>query len=190
MSIQGGWTDDRVDRLTAMWTEGRTASEIKDALGYTSRSAVLGKVRRLGLPFRDKEETAANMYRMRFPGSKGGAAALAKAKAAKPKVEKPRRVIHAPATVSRVRMAPQPPSTPGKLLDVTAAKPWTQRAFGECAYPVSGEGAETFSCCLPAPAGATYCAGHWKVMVAKPATPGQIRAAAAARAARAAKRAA
>lgn len=44
------WTPDRVERLKALWLEGRSADEIARALnGGLSRSAVLGKVHRLGL---------------------------------------------------------------------------------------------------------------------------------------------
>lgn len=44
------WTTDRVERLRALWAEGRTAEQIARELDHgISRSAVLGKVYRLGL---------------------------------------------------------------------------------------------------------------------------------------------
>jgi GcrA cell cycle regulator len=43
------WTIARLARAQSMWKDGRTASEIAAALGGVSRSAVLGKLRRLGL---------------------------------------------------------------------------------------------------------------------------------------------
>ena len=44
------WTDDRIKRLRTLWLEGRTADVISQELGCgISRSAVLGKVYRLGL---------------------------------------------------------------------------------------------------------------------------------------------
>ncbi|WP_421729123.1 GcrA family cell cycle regulator [Brevundimonas sp.] len=44
------WTDDRIGRLKTLWLEGRTADFISRDLGCgISRSAVLGKVYRLGL---------------------------------------------------------------------------------------------------------------------------------------------
>src|SRR5215211_7491925 len=46
------WTDERIDRLKAMWTEGATASQIADELGGVSRNAVIGKAHRLGLEAR------------------------------------------------------------------------------------------------------------------------------------------
>ncbi len=45
----GGWTDDRVSRLIALWKEGKSASEIARELGGVSRNAVIGKAARLGL---------------------------------------------------------------------------------------------------------------------------------------------
>jgi GcrA cell cycle regulator len=46
------WTDERIDRLKALWTQGMTASQIADELGGVSRNAVIGKAHRLGLQAR------------------------------------------------------------------------------------------------------------------------------------------
>ena len=46
------WTDERIDRLKAMWAEGSTASQIAEELGGVSRNAVIGKAHRLGLESR------------------------------------------------------------------------------------------------------------------------------------------
>ena len=46
------WTDERIERLKKMWTEGATASQIADELGGVSRNAVIGKAHRLGLESR------------------------------------------------------------------------------------------------------------------------------------------
>jgi GcrA cell cycle regulator len=61
------WTDERIERLKAMWTKGSTASQIADELGGVSRNAVIGKAHRLGLesrpspvkPGEEKEKRAA-----------------------------------------------------------------------------------------------------------------------------------
>ena len=58
------WTEERIERLKSMWTEGATASEIADKLGGVSRNAVIGKAHRLGLearpsPVKPGEEHAA-----------------------------------------------------------------------------------------------------------------------------------
>src|SRR6476660_1320546 len=44
-----GWTDERVEQLKALWSEGLSASQIARALGGVTRNAVIGKVHRLGL---------------------------------------------------------------------------------------------------------------------------------------------
>ena len=46
------WTEERIDRLKAMWAEGSTASQIAEDLGGVSRNAVIGKAHRLGLESR------------------------------------------------------------------------------------------------------------------------------------------
>src|SRR3954463_14320210 len=46
------WTDERIDRLKSLWTQGMTASQIADELGGVSRNAVIGKAHRLGLQSR------------------------------------------------------------------------------------------------------------------------------------------
>jgi GcrA cell cycle regulator len=46
------WTEERIERLKAMWTKGATASQIADELGGVSRNAVIGKAHRLGLEAR------------------------------------------------------------------------------------------------------------------------------------------
>src|SRR5262245_34601223 len=46
------WTDERIDRLKKLWSQGVTASQIADELGGVSRNAVIGKAHRLGLQSR------------------------------------------------------------------------------------------------------------------------------------------
>jgi len=46
------WTDERIERLKELWSQGVTASQIADELGGVSRNAVIGKAHRLGLQSR------------------------------------------------------------------------------------------------------------------------------------------
>ncbi len=48
------WTDERVSRLTKLWQDGLSASQIAADLGGVTRNAVIGKVHRLGMSNRDK----------------------------------------------------------------------------------------------------------------------------------------
>lgn len=43
------WTEDRVELLKKLWTEGLSASQIARQMGGVTRNAVIGKVHRLGL---------------------------------------------------------------------------------------------------------------------------------------------
>ena len=43
------WTDERVEILKKLWSEGLSASQIAGRLGGITRNAVIGKVHRLGL---------------------------------------------------------------------------------------------------------------------------------------------
>jgi len=49
-----GWTDERVNLLIKLWTEGLSASQIAGQLGGVTRNAVIGKVHRLKLEGRTK----------------------------------------------------------------------------------------------------------------------------------------
>ncbi|WP_134725279.1 GcrA family cell cycle regulator [Paracoccus luteus] len=53
------WTDERVETLKRMWSEGQSASQIAKELGGVTRNAVIGKVHRLGLSNRAEGEEAA-----------------------------------------------------------------------------------------------------------------------------------
>jgi GcrA cell cycle regulator len=43
------WTDERVELLKKLWSEGLSASQIASRIGSVTRNAVIGKVHRLGL---------------------------------------------------------------------------------------------------------------------------------------------
>jgi GcrA cell cycle regulator len=55
-----GWTDERVELLARLWSEGLSASQIAAQLGDVTRNAVIGKVHRLGLSGRAKPNGAAS----------------------------------------------------------------------------------------------------------------------------------
>ena len=50
------WTEERVEQLKKLWTEGLSASQIAKRLGDVTRNAVIGKVHRLGLEPRAKPQ--------------------------------------------------------------------------------------------------------------------------------------
>ena len=83
------WTEERIERLKAMWTEGSTASQIADELGGVSRNAVIGKAHRLGLearpsPVKPGEEKEASKKPAKAAAPKPSRAARAESSAASP----------------------------------------------------------------------------------------------------------
>ena len=48
------WTTDRVEKMKSMWQDGKSAAQIAMAVGHHSRSAILGKIHRMGLSTRFK----------------------------------------------------------------------------------------------------------------------------------------
>lgn len=74
------WTDERVARLSKLWADGLSASQIAADLGGVTRNAVIGKVHRLGLSGRVKPAaktgaaSASSTARKARPASGGGGA--------------------------------------------------------------------------------------------------------------------
>ncbi len=58
------WTDERVELLKKLWSDGLSASQIAGKMGGVTRNAVIGKVHRLGLSGR---ATPAKPLRGRTP---------------------------------------------------------------------------------------------------------------------------
>lgn len=153
------WTPERIAILTKMWADGSSASEIARSFGGVTRSAVIGKVHRLKLPKRPADVARMNIKRSRPPGPPRP-----------PKVPKaPRLKIHVhPGNI--VRSLESRTRDPGLKPEPSAprtfpfARPWEERAYGQCAFPI-GERGEIRSCCAPvANEGDTYCKACRDVM--------------------------
>ena len=69
------WTDERVELLRKLWSEGLSASQIAAKLGGVSRNAVIGKVHRLKLSGRAKStKGGAPKAKRSAPPRRGGIA--------------------------------------------------------------------------------------------------------------------
>jgi GcrA cell cycle regulator len=63
MTEAGTWTEDRVELLKKLWSDGLSASQIAGELGNVTRNAVIGKVHRLGLSGRAKNPASPGVAR-------------------------------------------------------------------------------------------------------------------------------
>ena len=139
------WNKDRISRLKALWLEGRTADFIARHLDAgISRSAVLGKLHRLGLARgRAGSDQPA-------PAAQPARTARAAATAPRPAPRPARRAAAATAA-----HAEPPPPAP-------ACGTRTVRSVGraECRWPFGDPGSPAFRLCgRPVTRGA-FCAAH------------------------------
>lgn len=149
------WTDARIAQLTRLWTEGVSAAGIAETLGDVSRSAVLGKLYRLDLLGSRKPASAPRRYEGP-PMARVGRGMGLGLRPAPPVRQQPAEPKAAP---------PEPPRSPWREtafapLPGTTPQPWLSRAFGECAFPVGGEGGALVSCCAPVKPRSAYCPAH------------------------------
>ena len=168
------WTDERVEALRAMWSEGKSASQIAKELGGVTRNAVIGKVHRLGLSNRvggpDREEEGGHRPRRRGAGARArargaGAAARGEARPAGKEVVAPVR----PKPAGQV-VPPQPAASEisaealANLAEVAkkarrlSLMQLTERT---CKWPVGDPATDDFWFCgLPTVPGKPYCDTH------------------------------
>ena len=67
------WTEEKVAKLKELWSKGHTASQIAEALGDTTRNAVIGKAHRLNLearaPSKNSSQSSTTVNRSARRGS-------------------------------------------------------------------------------------------------------------------------
>lgn len=148
-----GWSQERIDVLTKLWGEGVSAGAIARCLGGVTRSAVLGKVHRLGLtPRATVSRTRASMRQTggRNPHwRRQTKAAIAKA------APKPRRK---PTFSAEPLPNPQAPLGPTKTL--------IELGHNDCRFPF-GDGPFSF-CGCPQEPGLPYCEAHARLCYEAP----------------------
>jgi hypothetical protein len=174
------------DQVVLLWKEGLSATEIAAKHPPLTRNAVIGKISRLGLqraatgrniggrPSPWTPDAVATLIRLvdaQYTSRQIGivlgvshAAVRKRMKRMGLQSKSPYAEQNAPRAKRKATwMVPRPHgprAEPMQIVEDTppppGAKPWTERAFGECARPVSGFGADTYSCAQPT-GGATYC---------------------------------
>lgn len=144
------WTEARIERLKTLWREGRTAEQIAAELqnGIT-RSAVLGKVHRMGL-----SEGRPERPRTRKAGA-GRPSRSAAFPSADPGLERP------PETPEVRELRAHAPARPSKGPDIVSVR------SGQCRWPYGDPGKDLILCGRPVVRGA-FCAGHAAVAYRTP----------------------
>ena len=147
------WTDERVELLKKLWSDGLSASQIATELGGITRNAVIGKVHRLGLSGRAKAPSSAaprprkarpptHVMRMTRPAMRGNTA-LARHAYAVYELE--------PEPLENI----VPIGQRCTLLDLSDAK---------CRWPIGDPGTSDFFFCGGKPVGELpYCAYHARI---------------------------
>lgn len=155
------WTNERVELLKQMWTEGLSASNIAGRLGDgITRNAVIGKVHRLGLSGRATPARTASPRprRPRQPSHPGRVSTMptAGANALKPQAYERR----AP------RPEPEPVPEPLHLVNLPKSERLSLLMLNEntCRWPIGEPGTEDFFFCGMAPhASQPYCEYHTRM---------------------------
>ncbi|WP_290541517.1 GcrA family cell cycle regulator [Aestuariivirga sp.] len=157
------WTDERVELLKKLWTEGLSASQIAGRLGNgVTRNAVIGKVHRLNLSGRVQQQrvTAPREPRkQREPslppraGSSMPSMPTAGSAALKPTMR----------AETHIRPAAIPEPQPLRLVDLPKDGRVTILHLSDktCKWPIGDPGSEEFCFCGHGPReGSPYCEYH------------------------------
>lgn len=160
------WTDERVDKLKKLWSEGLSASQIAAQLGGVSRNAVIGKVHRLSLPGRAKA---------------GGTTAARSQKRATISTQQVRPQAYAPRTVTRTVTRPSGATMLKEEIEVDAMEvmersadnvvvpifrrvPLIRLTERTCKWPLGDPLKEDFCFCgNDSPDTSPYCGFHQKL---------------------------
>lgn len=174
------WTEERIALLTKYWQEGRSASQIAEALGEgLTRNAVIGKAHRLGLSSRPSPVKTAGAEAGTEADRKGRKAATPATQAAEvQEAEKgspaPEPASERPAAVSRpegaapedIPAAPEPASVQpvkkaARASSKTARVTLLDLTDRICKWPIGHPDEPDFHFCgKPVNPGFPYCGEH------------------------------
>lgn len=157
------WTNERVELLKKLWSEGLSASQIAGELGGVTRNAVIGKVHRLGLSGRAK--TSSSSSKPRRPRTASPSAGTAPKKPA----QQPQTIG---ATALKMDTSPAPAAEIKPELEPLPelVVPISQRATiltlteRTCKWPIGDPATDDFYFCgRQSDAGVPYCAHHCRI---------------------------
>ncbi|MEO1988423.1 MAG: GcrA family cell cycle regulator [Martelella sp.] len=171
------WTDERVEKLKQLWSEGLSASQIATQLGGVSRNAVIGKVHRLSLPGRAKSggappqaaprATARNTAPPRAPNF---ASRVAGRRPTAPPQSTPSAPRTAGATALKqeveadISPVARPRSNPDNVVPIMKKVALTELTEMTCKWPVGDPTQDDFYFCgCDAKDNSPYCSYHAKL---------------------------
>ncbi|WP_029063904.1 GcrA family cell cycle regulator [Labrenzia sp. DG1229] len=157
------WTNERVELLKKLWSDGLSASQIAGELGGVTRNAVIGKVHRLGLSGRAKtSNSSAKPRRPRTSTVSPGSS--------------PKRAPQQPQSIGATALKADIDQAPVVAVKPTLERlpelvvPISQRASiltlteRTCKWPIGDPATDDFYFCgRQSDAGVPYCAHHCKI---------------------------
>jgi GcrA cell cycle regulator len=136
------WTEERIALLARLWQEGYSASQVARQLGDVSRSAVIGKIHRMGIAGRaapSRPNLLGGRPSTRSRASSGG-------------------TLRAAAAPRPTRLTPPAPRV---VFEVAPTASIHTLAEHGCRWPIGEPDQDGFGFCGRQRSGAgSYCAGH------------------------------
>ena len=148
------WSDERVELLKKLWSDGLSASRIAAALGGITRNAVIGKVHRLGLSGRAKSASAAASHQRKAHSSSSYALCMSRAS------------IRGNTALAHVydydaKATPEPVEN---IIPIGQRRSLMELTGQTCHWPIGDPGSSDFIFCGGnTVAGLPYCAYHCRI---------------------------
>lgn len=155
------WTDERVELLKRLWSEGLSASQIAGELGGITRNAVIGKVHRLSLSGRARPASD-SPARPRKPMVGARPASNARP-APRPGIAGNTALKFAPQTAPEPRREPRPASTE-VVVPISLRASLLTLTETTCKWPIGDPGVADFHFCgHRSKSGMPYCEYHARI---------------------------
>lgn len=165
------WTDERVETLIKLWTDGLSASQIATQLGGVTRNAVIGKVHRLKLSGRAKVASGSKRAKKTAEMQEQRRRAAARTASAAPITRTVTTAIGNTALKAEISTeivaraaAPAHDSTDSVVVPMSRELTLTDLNESTCKWPIGDPMAEDFNFCgNGVKEGCPYCAYHAKL---------------------------